>query len=172
LKDAEEVFQEALKIRRQLSQSNPSAYLPYVATTLNNLGALYSDTNKLKEAEEVFQEALKIRRQLSESNPSAYLPYVATILNSLGLFYFSGGRQDEAQKHVKEALELRRGFYKENPSAYGNDLAKSLLVLSLVIEKNNVKSQEVCPLAKEAEEAAFSQQLKEVAQGMVQKHCP
>src|SRR6202451_4303851 len=40
-------------------------YLPYVATTLNNLGILYSNTQRLKEAEATYEEALSTYRRLA-----------------------------------------------------------------------------------------------------------
>jgi hypothetical protein len=43
-------YDEALKIYRELAQKNPDRYLPYVATTLNNLGILDSDENRMDEA--------------------------------------------------------------------------------------------------------------------------
>ena len=51
--------------------------------TLNNLGLLYRQTQRLKEVEEASQEALTIRRRLAQANPPAYLPNVATTLNNL-----------------------------------------------------------------------------------------
>jgi len=40
MKAAEEAYQEALSIRRELAKANPEAYLPDVARTLNNLANL------------------------------------------------------------------------------------------------------------------------------------
>ena len=39
-----------MKIYRELEQKNPGTYLPYVATTLNNLGVLDHTQNRLEEA--------------------------------------------------------------------------------------------------------------------------
>ena len=35
------LYEEALEIRRKLAKENPNAFLPYVATTLNNLAIFY-----------------------------------------------------------------------------------------------------------------------------------
>jgi hypothetical protein len=51
------IYESLLARYRALAKKNLSAYLPHVATTLNNLGALYSDTQRLKEAEEAYREA-------------------------------------------------------------------------------------------------------------------
>ena len=74
--EAEAEYTEALKIRRELAEANPQAYLPDVAQTLNSLAGLHADTNLLA-------EALKIRRDLAEINTEAYLPGVADTLNNL-----------------------------------------------------------------------------------------
>ena len=71
---AHTVYQEALTTYRQLAQANPSAYLPNVAGTLNNLGNLYRGTQRFSEAEQAYQEALIILRQLVEKNSEAYTP--------------------------------------------------------------------------------------------------
>ena len=65
---AEELYTEALRIRRELAEKNPSAYLPDVATTCNNLAVLYKNTNRLAEAEELYAEALHIAKQYADSN--------------------------------------------------------------------------------------------------------
>ena len=59
--------------------------------TLNNLGVLYSDTQRMKESEQSFQEALATYRRLAEANPEEYLPKVAMTLNNLG---------DSIQRHA------------------------------------------------------------------------
>jgi hypothetical protein len=45
-------FTEALKIYRELAQKKPGTYLPYVATTLNNLGTIDGAQNRLEAAPE------------------------------------------------------------------------------------------------------------------------
>jgi len=76
-------YQEALKVYRELANKNPRTYLPYVATTLNNLAVLHSDKNEFPQALEKYEEALKIYRKLAKENPRTYLPDVAMTLNNL-----------------------------------------------------------------------------------------
>ncbi|MEA3450513.1 MAG: tetratricopeptide repeat protein, partial [Bacteroidota bacterium] len=80
---AQPLYEEALEIYRELAKDNPRTYLPYVATTLNNLGELYRTNIDFKQAEPILKEALQIRRELAKENPRTYLPYVATTLNNL-----------------------------------------------------------------------------------------
>ena len=55
MKQAEAAYQEALQIRRELAKTNPATYQEDVASTLNNLGLLYSTTQRLKVAEAAYQ---------------------------------------------------------------------------------------------------------------------
>jgi len=150
MKAAEEAYQEALSIRRELAKANtgglpsqcrrdaeqpgeslrghaaekssggslpggalhiprtresqPGAYLPDVAMTLNNLASLYSDTQRRKAAEEAYQEALSTYRELAKANPEAYLPNVATTLNNLASLYSATQRRKAAEEAYQEAL--------------------------------------------------------------------
>jgi hypothetical protein len=45
---------EALSIYRRTAEANPEAFMPYVATTLNNLANLYSATHRLRLLHEHF----------------------------------------------------------------------------------------------------------------------
>jgi tetratricopeptide (TPR) repeat protein len=88
------------------------------AGALNNLGMLYSDTQRMKEAEQAYAEALTIRRKLAEANPDAYLPDVATTLNNLAVLYGNTQRIKEAEQAYAEALTIRRKLAEANPDAY------------------------------------------------------
>ena len=72
MKEVEEYYQEALEIYRKLAQATPEAYEKDVAALCNNLGNLYSDTNRRKEAEEYYQETLEIYRRLAKKIPGFY----------------------------------------------------------------------------------------------------
>lgn len=47
-------------VRRELAQKNPDTYLFYVATSLNNLGILDREQNRMDEARQAYDDALKI----------------------------------------------------------------------------------------------------------------
>jgi tetratricopeptide (TPR) repeat protein len=82
MEEARNEHAEALKIRRELAHKNPDVYLPDVAQTLNNLGNLDSQQNRMEEARNEYAEALKIPRELAQKNPD--LPGVADTLHNLG----------------------------------------------------------------------------------------
>ena len=91
---------------------------PDRADTLNNLGLLYYDTQRLQEAEEAYGEALSTYRKLAEANPDAWLSYVATTLNNIADLYSGTQRMKEAEEAYAEALAIRRNLAEANPDAY------------------------------------------------------
>ena len=109
-KEAEKAYGKALSLYRALAKTNPNAYNPNVATTLNNLAVLYYDQNRLKEAERFYDEALSLRRALAKTNPNVYNPDVADTLNNLGLLYSAQNRLKEAEKAYGKALSLYRAL--------------------------------------------------------------
>ena len=125
-------YQKALEIRRRLAQQNPQAYEPDVATALNNLAALYSDTQRFTESESMFQEALEIYRHLAQQNPQAYEPYVARTLNNLALLYSDTQRLSESELMYQEALAICRRLAQQNPQAYEPDVAMTLNNLAIL----------------------------------------
>jgi|WetSurMetagenome_2_1015567.scaffolds.fasta_scaffold07458_8 tetratricopeptide (TPR) repeat protein len=120
-----------------------------VANTLNNLGTLYSDTQRLKEAEHTYQEALDIRRTLAKTNPQTYLPDVAITLNNLGLLYSYTQRLKEAEHTYQEALEIRRNLAKTNPQTYLPSVAIALNNLG-ILYKNTQRLKEAEQTLQEA----------------------
>ena len=130
-------YEEALQIRRELAKQNPEAYLPEVATSLNNLGVLLRDTNDLKKAQDYYEKALQIRRELAQQNPEAYLPEVAASLNNLGNLLRDTNDLEKAQDYHEEALQIRRELAQQNPEAYLPEVATSLNNLGVLLRDTN-----------------------------------
>ncbi|MCC5656185.1 tetratricopeptide repeat protein [Nostoc sp. XA010] len=91
---------------------------PDVATSLNNLAALYGYTGRYSEAEPLYQRALELRKYLLRDNH----PHIATSLNNLAGLYKSTGRYSEAEPLFQQALALRKRLLGDNHS----DVATSL----------------------------------------------
>jgi tetratricopeptide (TPR) repeat protein len=139
------VYETVLTLYRELAKANPEAYLPYVATTLNNLALLYSATQRMKAAEEAYREALSTYRELAKANPEAYLPYVATTLNNLAVLYSDTQRMKAAEGAYREALSIRRELAKANPETYLPDVAMTLNNLAnLYRATQRLKAAEEC----------------------------
>jgi tetratricopeptide (TPR) repeat protein len=149
---AETLYQQVLERCRELAKDNPAAYLSDVATTLNNLGLLYANTQRLEAAGQAFEEALKIRRELARDNPAAYLPDVAMTLNNLGNLYADTQRLEAAGQAYEEALKIRRELAKDNPAAYLDDVAMTLNNLRIFCEQAG-KMAEAGEMAQELERA-------------------
>jgi tetratricopeptide (TPR) repeat protein len=140
---AEPVMLATLDNARQLASGNPTAYQPDVADTLNNLGLLYSDTQRLKEAGAAYDEALDIRRQLAKTNPAAYQPDVAATLNNLAMLYHHIERMRDAEAAYQEAVESYRQLAKTNPAANQPHVADTLNNLgTLYIDTQRLKDAE------------------------------
>ena len=130
-------YEEVLQALRELAKKNPEAYLPDVATSLNNLGVLLSDTNNLEQARDNYEEALQIHRELAQQNPEAYLPEVATSLNNLGNLFSNTNGLKKAQDYYEEALQIRQELAQQNPEAYLPEVATSLNNLGVLLSDTN-----------------------------------
>src|SRR5262249_38157815 len=68
-------LEESLKTNRELAKKESETYLPHVAATLNDLGILDSNQNRIENARKEFEEALKTYRELAHKEPDIYLRY-------------------------------------------------------------------------------------------------
>ncbi|WP_165761049.1 tetratricopeptide repeat protein [Butyricicoccus porcorum] len=84
---------------------SPSAYLPDLAMSCNNLGVLYRQTNRLKEAEAEYLRAKEIYEQLAAENPSAYMFDLASTYYNLGLLYMTLKDIEQAVEYFRKAKE-------------------------------------------------------------------
>ncbi len=110
LEGARQALGEGLEFYRRLARSQPQVYEPYVATTLNKLGAVLGELRELEGARQAYSEALEIYRRLARSQPQVYEPYVATTLNKLG-----------AVLGELRELEIRRRVARSQPQVYEPD---------------------------------------------------
>jgi tetratricopeptide (TPR) repeat protein len=94
--EAEELYREALEIRKKLKEEN-EAYLPYYAMTLNNLAVLLSDKGENGEAEKLFREAFEVysnalRKKVAFSDKK-WLEYLGSWLYSRLILGVNGNRE-------------------------------------------------------------------------------
>jgi tetratricopeptide (TPR) repeat protein len=129
--EALKATEEAVKIRRKLSEQNPQAFLPDLAGSLNSLGNRLSELGRREEALKATEEAVGIYRKLSELNPQAFLPDLAMSLNNLGMMLSALGRREEALKATEEAVAIYRKLSELNPKVFLPYLAGSLNNLGL-----------------------------------------
>ena len=85
---------------------------PRVATTLNNLAALFSHLERFQEAEEPYTRALKIVK----SNLGPEHPYVARANNNIAANYFRQQRYTEAKEYYSKSRILTEKIYGKKSS--------------------------------------------------------
>ena len=166
MEEARKAYEEALKIRRQLAQTNPETHLPEVANTLSDLGALHSDQNRLEQARNVYEEALKIRRDLARNDRETYLPEVAMTLSKLAVLHSGENRMEEACDAHEEALKCYRELAQSNPGAYLPHVAGTLNNLGVLHNHGNRVQQ-----ARSAYEDALRIR-RQLAQNNPEAHLP
>ena len=124
---------DSLDNYRELAEKNPDAFLPNLATSLNNVGNSLSEVGRREEALAATQEAVEKYRKLAEKNPDAFLPYLAMSLNNVGAMLSEFGRREEARAATEEAVDICRQLAEKNPGAFLPDLARSLGSLGSVL---------------------------------------
>ncbi|MDI5974067.1 tetratricopeptide repeat protein, partial [Streptomyces sp. SL13] len=111
---------------RTLAEADPDAYLPDLASSLNNLSVRLGEVGRRAEGLTAIEEAARHYRTLAEANPDAYLPDLATSLNNLSVRLGEVGRRAEGLTAIEEAARHYRTLAEANPDAYLPDLATSL----------------------------------------------
>ena len=111
-KEALSVYERTLSIaRRRQSQ-------PEVALTLNKLGNLHSEQNRMEEARKAYEEALGTYRQLARANPDTYRPSVARVLWGMGRMDAATNQHAGARQAFQEALAIFEAFATRDPAQY------------------------------------------------------
>ena len=123
--ESEQIYKNALGIRKRLAETNPQAYEPELAASYNNLANLYSITQRFAESEKMYKSMLDIYKRLADANPQAYEPHLATGYCNVANMYRETQRFAESEKMYKSSLEIRKRLADANPQAYEPDLAYS-----------------------------------------------
>ncbi|MCB1808270.1 MAG: tetratricopeptide repeat protein [Candidatus Competibacteraceae bacterium] len=100
------VYKSTLDQLNALTAQNREAYLPYVATTLNNLAILYLISERAEKAELLLQEALVIGRDFVKIHFAVHRVRLVTTLKILTYLYESAGRTKEAEQARNEMDNL------------------------------------------------------------------
>ena len=94
--------EEAVQLYRGLARDNP-AFLPDLATALNNLGIRYGEVGRRQDVVAPTEEAVQLYRGLARDNP-AFLPDLASALTSLGACFSEAGSPERGEAAWHEAL--------------------------------------------------------------------
>ena len=123
--EAETYYNIYIKKQLLLSKINPQKYEPALGDSYNNLGILYSDTQRFTDSEQMYNSALEIRKRLAANNPQAYEPTLAMSYNNLGILYHDTQRFTDSEQMYNSALEIYKRLAATNPQAYEPELAIS-----------------------------------------------
>ncbi len=99
-KQCEQMFLEALEIRRRLRDKAPEQYEPTVAEITRNLGVYYGLS------EQYILEALENYLRCAQRNPETYEPDVAQVLYLLGVHYNINKLYKKSEHLYLEALDI------------------------------------------------------------------
>ena len=136
---------------RQLAETNPAAYEPDLAMSINNLANVLSETGDRPGALKAAQEAVDICKRLAKTNPAAYEPDLAMSINNLAGFLSETGDRSGGLKAAQEAVDIYKRLAKTNPAAYEPDLAMSINNLANHLSETGDRSNAL-KAAKEAVE--------------------
>jgi tetratricopeptide (TPR) repeat protein len=92
--------------------------------TLNDLGLLDKDENRLEEAREDYAGALQAYHMLAQKDPETYLPNVATTLTSLEIPDLAQKRLKDSRKDLEEALKIYEVFAEQNSEKFSRDVTR------------------------------------------------
>ena len=74
--------QEAVEIHRGLARADPQAFLPDLATSLNNLGAMLSELGRREEALAACEKAVRTLLPFFQAFPAAFADWMRTMLGN------------------------------------------------------------------------------------------
>jgi tetratricopeptide (TPR) repeat protein len=104
--DALSAAQEAIAIRRRLSQADPAEHEPMLANSLGNLGIDLWTLGRSAEALEAMKEAVAVYRRRARAEPGAYEEDLAAELNNLAGSLVALERYADALAPATEAVAL------------------------------------------------------------------
>lgn len=135
--EAIEKFNDALAIRKELTELNPARYTATLAYTYQGLGNVYRAMNMWDEAIAHFNEALKMRIGICAVNAAAhevelsdsYIKICGTLLDK--------GCPEEAMENLKKGYEIRKRLYGVTPKTYERWYAQTLFEFGRYYEQTN-----------------------------------
>jgi Tetratricopeptide repeat len=105
---AADLTQHVTDSLRQRALTDPDAFLPDLAMSLNNLSVRLAGLGRREDALAAGEEAAGHYRTLAAAHPDAFLPNLATSLNNLGIRLAELGRHEDALAASEEAADIRR----------------------------------------------------------------
>ncbi|GGN90618.1 hypothetical protein GCM10010112_76140 [Actinoplanes lobatus] len=128
--------EEAVTICRRLVADDANTYLPFLALSLTNFGAVLPELGRWEQSLTVSGEAADIYRRLAEDDdPGLYLPLLAVSAHNLGACLSELGRWEQALDPAGEATAIYRRLAAADPETHLSSLAGSLSGLGTVLAR-------------------------------------
>lgn len=137
---AENGYNEAISIYKNLAENTTDFYLPDVALNVGNLAVMHEVQEKYEQAEKEYNEAIIIYKELAEKTPEAYLPDVARNTGNLAILHDHCHKYEQAEEEYNKAISIFRDFAKKASADYLPDVA--LYVGNLAIIHDNLDKYE------------------------------
>ena len=99
--------EEAVRLHRKLEGHNAEAFLPELASALDNLSHSLRDFDRCEEAIAANREVVRLYRKLSTAKPEAFVREFAASLDSLSHLLSNVAHQEEALAASEEARRIR-----------------------------------------------------------------
>ena len=96
-------FQQSLEMRKKLNGFEH----PHVASSMSNIGCIYSVLGDLEMAKDLFQRSYALRERIYGKEH----PFIADSLNNLGILQSKMDLNTEAIQYLKKALEMRKKLF-------------------------------------------------------------
>ncbi|MFW9767940.1 MAG: tetratricopeptide repeat protein [Candidatus Thorarchaeota archaeon] len=130
ISEAEEIHNEGIAIRRELSALNPDAYEWRLALALDNYGEFLWRTRQLSKAGRWIDECLQISEKLMEKEPDAWMFRMIDILIDKACILTIFGRISEAESIINRAISLGREYVNQTGNSFS---ARRLLSTCLTL---------------------------------------
>jgi Flp pilus assembly protein TadD len=129
---AQDVYDNCLKIYRELKTQNPRAFSPNLATVLNDLGLIYKQRYQYKEAEDAFNEALALYTQLNKEDGLSFNKELGETISALAILHGDKQLFRQAEGEFKKALNVVKPLEKLNINIYEEVVSEVQVNLALL----------------------------------------
>ena len=134
--DAQDNYNESLKINRQLAVDNPDEYKPAVSDVLFAMAVLHLEQKRDSEAKAELNEALNICRNLNESDDS--LIYAGNFFYQLAIIHKEGFHDYSFSKQLfQESLMSFKKLNERYPGKFEDSIREVKNTLYQLDEENN-----------------------------------
>lgn len=120
-------------------------YVSELASTLNQLGILQTESKNYRNARLNFIESIKIYEHLVTKSPNTFESYLAVVYSNLGHFYSVRGKNNKAKKVLERAIKIQKKLLQQKDEESKYSLAITLINLGNV--ETDLNNMDECKAA-------------------------